>query len=72
VTTDRTLLQLQGRDAQDATTPALDQLKQQVKQTTDAAVAEGQRNVEETKAAGEGYIEQAKQIATNIVGTAQV
>lgn len=51
---------------------AVDQFERQAKQTTDAAVAEGQHDVEAAKATGAGYVEQAKTLASNAISTAQV
>jgi hypothetical protein len=51
---------------------SLNQLEQGFKETTDAAVAEGEQSVEEAMAAGAIYIEKAKSIAGNALSTAQV
>lgn len=50
----------------------MDQLQQQAKQTTNAAVAEGQYDVEAAKATGAGYLDQAKSLASSAITTAQV
>ena len=43
-----------------------------MKETTDAAVAEGEQNVKAAKAIGVGYLDKAKSIAENALETAQV
>jgi hypothetical protein len=43
-----------------------------MKETTDAAVAEGEQNVKEAKALSVGYLDKAKSIAENALETAQV
>jgi hypothetical protein len=54
------------------TSAALNQLQQQAKEATDAAVVQGQQSIEAVKAAGAGYLEQAKALAGNALATAQV
>jgi hypothetical protein len=55
------------------TTPsAVDQFQRQAKQTTNAAVVEGQHDVEAAKATGASYIDQAKSLASSAISTAQV
>jgi hypothetical protein len=43
-----------------------------VEETTDAAVAEGQKNVQEAARAGAGYIEGARNLASSVFSTAAV
>lgn len=52
-------------------TAAVNQLQKGVQQTTDAAVAEGQHDVEAAKAQGATYLEQAKSVASNVASTVQ-
>ncbi|KAG6822330.1 hypothetical protein H0H87_003636 [Tephrocybe sp. NHM501043] len=51
-------------------TPA-DNLQQQASAKTNAAVAEGQHDVEAAKSASAGYVEQAKEIVGQAISTAQ-
>jgi hypothetical protein len=53
-------------------TSALDTLQFQAQQTTNAAAAEGQANVESAKAAGAGYLGQASIMASDVLASAQV
>jgi hypothetical protein len=48
------------------------QLRAKVEETTDAAVAEGQRNVQAAVNAGASYLEQAKDLASSAIFTAAV
>lgn len=48
------------------------QLRAGVEETTDAAVAEGQKNVQAAASAGAGYIEEAKSLASSAISTAAV
>jgi hypothetical protein len=43
-----------------------------LEETTDAAVAEGQKNVQAAANAGASYLEQAKNLASSAVSTAAV
>ncbi|KAG7099584.1 hypothetical protein E1B28_001414 [Marasmius oreades] len=54
-----------GNDFTGEPTSAMDQLQYTAKQTTDAAVNEGHRDVEAAKATGEGYVNQVKNMAAN-------
>ena len=45
---------------------------QQLKETTDAAVSEGQHDVAAAKSAGAGLVQQAREVADNVLGAAQV
>jgi len=49
---------------------AVTQLRAKVEETTDAAVAEGQRNVQAAVNAGASYLEQAKDLASSAISTA--
>ncbi|KAH7909800.1 hypothetical protein BJ138DRAFT_1154420 [Hygrophoropsis aurantiaca] len=49
----------------------LDNLQSQAAKTTNAAVAEGQRDVHAAKGAGASYLDQAKSIAGNVYSSAQ-
>lgn len=51
---------------------AVSQLRANVEKTTDAAVAEGQKNVQAAADAGARYIEEAKSLASNAISTATV
>ena len=51
---------------------AVTQLRAKVEQTTDAAVAEGQKNVQAATDAGSRYIEGAKNLASSAISTAAV
>ncbi|KAL0951525.1 hypothetical protein HGRIS_008209 [Hohenbuehelia grisea] len=53
------------------TTTAAGQFKHEASATTNAAVAQGQHDVEAAKAAGAGYVEQAKALAGSALATAQ-
>jgi hypothetical protein len=48
------------------------QLGTKVEETMDAAVAEGQKNVQEATNAGASYLEQAKNLASSAISTAAV
>ena len=48
------------------------QLRAKVEETTDAAVAEGQKDVQEASSAGASYIEGAKNLASSAFSTAAV
>jgi len=48
------------------------QLRAKVGETTDAAVAEGQKNVQAAVNAGASYLEQAKGLASGAISTAAV
>ncbi|KDR85447.1 hypothetical protein GALMADRAFT_234326 [Galerina marginata CBS 339.88] len=50
---------------------AVGQLRGDAAKTTNAAVAEGKRDVDEAKAVGAGYVEQAKALASSAIETAQ-
>jgi len=50
---------------------AVDQFQAQAKEKTNAAVEEGQRDVEAAKASGANYVEQAKEMAASAVNAAQ-
>jgi hypothetical protein len=51
----------------------LDQFQQQASKTLDAAVAQGQHDVDAAKSTiGSEYVDQAKALATSAVKTAQV
>ena len=50
---------------------AVDQLQQQASVKTNAAVTEGQHDVEALKSAGAGYVGQAKEIIDKAISTAQ-
>ncbi|KAK0481672.1 hypothetical protein IW261DRAFT_1471915 [Armillaria novae-zelandiae] len=50
----------------------LDTLQRQAQETTNAAVAEGKQDVEAAKSSGSGYLDQAKEIASNAVSAVQV
>ncbi|KAF5384829.1 hypothetical protein D9615_001306 [Tricholomella constricta] len=50
---------------------AIDQLQQQARQKTEAAVAEGHHDVDAAKAVGAGYVEQVKTMAAHAIATAQ-
>ncbi|KAF9015622.1 hypothetical protein BDQ17DRAFT_1341382, partial [Cyathus striatus] len=52
-------------------TTAVDQFGRNASETTNAAVNEGKHDVEAAKAAGAGYIEQAKSMASSAISTAQ-
>lgn len=47
------------------------QFRHEVTAKTDEAVGQGQHDVEEAKAVGAGYVEQAKTMASNVLATAQ-
>lgn len=48
------------------------QFRHEVTAKTNEAVGQGQHDVEEAKAVGAGYVEQAKTMAGNVLATAQV
>jgi hypothetical protein len=48
------------------------QLRVGVEETTDAAVTEGQKNVQEAARAGAGYIEGARNLTSSVFSTAAV
>ncbi|PBK76760.1 hypothetical protein ARMSODRAFT_948589 [Armillaria solidipes] len=50
---------------------ALDTLQRQAQETTNAAVAEGKQDVEAAKSSGTGYLDQAKELASNAVSAVQ-
>ncbi|KAG5723903.1 hypothetical protein E4T56_gene9800 [Termitomyces sp. T112] len=50
---------------------AADKLQQEASAKTNAAVIEGQQDVDALKAAGAGYVEQAKEIVDKAISTAQ-
>lgn len=49
----------------------VDQLKTDASKTTEAAVSEGKRDVEQAKLIGAGYVEQAKSLANNVLENVQ-
>ena len=51
---------------------AANDLRAQASARVDGAAAQGQRDVEEIKAASATYLDQAKAVAGNALGTAQV
>lgn len=51
---------------------ATEKLQRDVSKTTDAAVKQGEKDVEQAKAVGAGYVEQVKGLAQNGVHTAKV
>ncbi|RDB28669.1 hypothetical protein Hypma_015787 [Hypsizygus marmoreus] len=50
---------------------AIDQFEQQAKKKTDAAVAEGQHDVEAVKAASAGFIDEVKALAASAISTVE-
>jgi hypothetical protein len=51
---------------------ATEKLQKDVSETTDAAVRQGQRDVDKAKAIGGGYVEQTKGLAQSAIDTAKV
>ena len=51
---------------------ATEKLRKDVSETTDAAVAQGEKDVHQAKAVGAGYVEQAKGHAQTAIDTAKV
>ena len=51
---------------------ATEKLQRDVSKTTDAAVKQGEKDVEQAKAVGAGYVEQVKALAQNGVDTTKV
>ena len=51
---------------------ATEKLRKDVSETTDAAVSEGARDVDQAKALGVGYVEQVKGLAQSALDTAKV
>lgn len=64
--------QTKGDGTTDSTKDSTYALGKDAKATTDAAVAEGQRDVEAAKEAGAGYVSQAKDLAASTLAAAQV
>ncbi|KAG6840908.1 hypothetical protein C0991_003250 [Blastosporella zonata] len=60
-----------GPELTGATPTPADKFQQQVSAKTDAAVAEGHRDVDAGKAAGAGYVVQAKELVEKAISTAQ-
>lgn len=54
------------------TSSATETFKEQIKATTDNAVAEGERDVDSAKASAASYIQQAKDMASSTIAVAQV
>jgi hypothetical protein len=53
-------------------TTATEQFRSDASRTTDAAVAEGKKDIDQAMAAGAGYVEQAKNLTNTAIETAQV
>lgn len=51
---------------------AVQQLEENLSKKTNEAVSEGKNDVESAKAAGASYLDQAKNLANNIISNAQV
>lgn len=64
--------QMKGPELTGESTSAMEQLQAGVSHVTANAAAEGQSDVESTKAASAPYIEQAKNLASSVITTAQV
>lgn len=64
--------QMKGPELTGESTSAVEQLQAGVSHVTANAAAEGQSDVESAKAASAPYIEQAKNLASSVITTAQV
>ena len=51
---------------------ATEKLQKDFSETTNAAVSEGQKNVDQAKAAGAGYVDQVRGLAQGALDTAKV
>jgi hypothetical protein len=51
---------------------ATEKLQKDVSETKDAAVSQGERDVNQAKAVGAGYVEQVKGLAQSTIDTAKV
>ena len=65
-------MQSKGRSLTGEAPSAVDQLRHDASKTTEAAVAEGERDVEAAKSAGAGLVDQAKGLIGNAISTGQV
>lgn len=65
-------IQMHGQAWTGEPNTAAAQFRHEVTAKTDEAVGQGQHDVEEAKAVGAGYVEQAKTMASNVLATAQV
>ena len=65
-------MQSRGRSLTREAPSAVDQLRHEVTKTTEAAVAEGERDVEAAKSAGAELVDQAKGLVGNAISTGQV
>lgn len=65
-------MQTIGSDLTGEPTTAAGQFRGDASKTTATAVEEGKRDVEQAKATGAAYIQQAKQLASSAIETAQV
>lgn len=60
-----------GSQVASQTSSATETFKEQIKATTDNAVAEGERDVDSAKASAASYIQQAKDMASSTIAVAQ-
>lgn len=61
-----------GSQEASQTSSATETFKEQIKATTDNAVAEGERDVDSAKASAASYVQQAKDMASSTIAVAQV